>query len=794
MKHQVPISVCMPMYNASEYLQECMESILSQSFVDFELLIVDDGSTDNSRDIVRSYNDARIRLIENRHDYIETLNIMLHQAQGKYIARMDADDIMMPGRLQVQYTYMEEHPDVDIWAGAMQIYGKDEVIVPPVIGRSLQVKDFLGNNLFGNPATIIRTDTLRKLQVKYQDKYIYAEDYGFWSSMACAGANIVCTDKVFFQYRLSENQTSQKKFEQMWESNRIVKNDLEHWISDKYLAEYTMPGIENRGNMLTIIIPFLNEGEEIVNTVKSIRETVGAKVDIMVINDQSYDEYPYRQELQKYDVFYILNKDRKGVAASRDYGVSLCQTPYFLLLDGHMRFYDGNWAERIVSLLKQDDRVLLCCQTRFLEKDENGIVTQSNCPTCFGAMSTFDTKNYCPNAEWNTHELYPGECIEPIAYVLGAGYAASKRYWTYLHGLKGLKSYGSDEAFISNKVWREGGKCLLVKDVVIGHIYRNTSPFRRYVTEEISNRLLVAYLTFSQSWYCIAATIALRKDTHMYSKAIKILQEGTEYIEEEKKYLSSIFTKEYEDILPLHKRALSATKNYEEEAGLFSRINDFIIEHPAQNTGLFDGKAGQLIWFCQYGKWSSDKSLENKKHDLWNDIHHAVEKRMLSWNFSQGLSGIGWTCIYLYLYSFIDSYPTQILSDIDKQLQEISLEKISTAKIETGGGGILAYAVLRTKTGTPTWDEAFSLSLEKLSKRILENPTNDFASMYYAMFYLHIRKHGVKKETYYPRISEWLPHGSQLPTNSRYWKASIYDGCIGAVIGFIDNNKYNSYV
>lgn len=69
MKTAIPVSVCMSMYNAAPYLKECIDSILSQSFEDFELLIVDDGSTDNSREIVRSYDDERIRLIENKHDY-----------------------------------------------------------------------------------------------------------------------------------------------------------------------------------------------------------------------------------------------------------------------------------------------------------------------------------------------------------------------------------------------------------------------------------------------------------------------------------------------------------------------------------------------------------------------------------------------------------------------------------------------------------------------------------------------------------------------------------------------------
>ena len=101
------ISVCMSMYNASKYLRECIDSVLAQTFKNFEFLIVDDGSTDNSVEIVKSYNDSRIRLLCNKHDYIESLNLLLKEAQGKYIARMDADDVMQYNRLSIQYEYLQ---------------------------------------------------------------------------------------------------------------------------------------------------------------------------------------------------------------------------------------------------------------------------------------------------------------------------------------------------------------------------------------------------------------------------------------------------------------------------------------------------------------------------------------------------------------------------------------------------------------------------------------------------------------------------------------------------------------
>lgn len=80
----LPISVCMPMYNASRYLRECIDSILAQTFTDFELLIVDDGSTDESVEIVESYHDPRIRLIKNKHDYIASLKRLDKERERKF--------------------------------------------------------------------------------------------------------------------------------------------------------------------------------------------------------------------------------------------------------------------------------------------------------------------------------------------------------------------------------------------------------------------------------------------------------------------------------------------------------------------------------------------------------------------------------------------------------------------------------------------------------------------------------------------------------------------------------------
>ena len=127
------VSVVMPAYNVEKYVEEAVHSILAQTFCDFEFIIVDDGSTDRTHDILRSFSDPRIRLIfnEKNEGNYPARNRGCRLARGKYIAVMDADDVAMPERLEKQVKYMEEHPDVLACGTAYRLMGRNKVIVQP---------------------------------------------------------------------------------------------------------------------------------------------------------------------------------------------------------------------------------------------------------------------------------------------------------------------------------------------------------------------------------------------------------------------------------------------------------------------------------------------------------------------------------------------------------------------------------------------------------------------------------------------------------------------------------------
>ena len=156
------VSVIMPAFNTEAWIAEAIDSVLQQTFEDFEFIIVDDGSTDNTAHVVRSYTDPRIVFVENGQNIgiSESLNHAMSIAKGKYLARMDADDICVSERLQLQTEFMENNPDIGISGGYHSVFGQG-VRKPGTRYFPLSPADVLDwmlrdKSLFSHPTVIIR--------------------------------------------------------------------------------------------------------------------------------------------------------------------------------------------------------------------------------------------------------------------------------------------------------------------------------------------------------------------------------------------------------------------------------------------------------------------------------------------------------------------------------------------------------------------------------------------------------------------------------------------------------------
>jgi glycosyltransferase involved in cell wall biosynthesis len=231
----------MPVYNAEAYVQEAIESVLKQSFEDFELIIIDDGSKDNTLPIIHSYLDKRIIVLQNRHDFIGSLNFGLQKASGKYIARMDADDIMHIDRLRIQYAIMEEEPVITVCGTWMIPFGENTpsgkismcangLIENPIL-------QLLKENFLYHPTVMIRKDFLDTHHLQYMN-YECAEDYKLWFEIAKRQAVFYIESQPLLNYRVSEGQVSNSKQKQQQETARRIRHEILEYLLEQNKADH----------------------------------------------------------------------------------------------------------------------------------------------------------------------------------------------------------------------------------------------------------------------------------------------------------------------------------------------------------------------------------------------------------------------------------------------------------------------------------------------------------------------------------------------------------------------------
>ncbi len=229
MPHAVPlVTVLMPVYNGEKYLREAIESILNQTFTDFEFLIINDGSTDHTEEIILSYNDERIKYVKNETNLrlIATLNKGLDLAKGKYIARMDADDISLPERLEKQVAFMEFNHSIGVLGTWVTTSGLDknyDILFKKGVAN-IRFELFFHNYLH-HPTVMLRSEVLRKSALYYDD-FLHAEDYAFWIKLA-THTQIDIYPEILLKYRLHNSNISEvhKDF-QLQQTSEIRKLQL----------------------------------------------------------------------------------------------------------------------------------------------------------------------------------------------------------------------------------------------------------------------------------------------------------------------------------------------------------------------------------------------------------------------------------------------------------------------------------------------------------------------------------------------------------------------------------------
>ena len=243
------VSIIMPVYNTAPYLREAMDSMLSQSFEDFELIVLNDCSPDNAEEILDTYNDPRIVRYKGECNVGlgNVLNVGIGMARGKYIARMDSDDISLPDRLQVQVDYLNAHPEYDFVSVGMREFGDGD----RVYAYDNELEEIKFNALFFTPV-LHASSMWRKKSFEglfYNQAFVPSEDYELWTRALLKGIRMRNLSKVLYLYRRFTGQSAySNNGEKHREANELyIKNAFEG--VDEGLAKLWLKALGNKTDL-----------------------------------------------------------------------------------------------------------------------------------------------------------------------------------------------------------------------------------------------------------------------------------------------------------------------------------------------------------------------------------------------------------------------------------------------------------------------------------------------------------------------------------------------------------------
>lgn len=220
------VSVIMSVYNSSDTVKAAIKSILSQTFQNLELLIIDDYSEDDTYNICKEFEveDYRVKVFKNKKNIglTKSLNILLKQAKGDYIARQDADDVSYPSRLFTQYTLLEQNLHIDGCTTRAKIVNSKRLI--PGLSYYLPVKFLIRyKNPFIHGSLFIRKDSLSNIG-RYDERFLYAQDYKLITDLINKGHELKIIKKPLYELNMKNNISTKFKKEQEYFAQCVRKN------------------------------------------------------------------------------------------------------------------------------------------------------------------------------------------------------------------------------------------------------------------------------------------------------------------------------------------------------------------------------------------------------------------------------------------------------------------------------------------------------------------------------------------------------------------------------------------
>jgi glycosyltransferase involved in cell wall biosynthesis len=246
------VSVLLPVFNASKFLHKAIESILCQTYTNIELIIINDGSTDNSIEIIKSFNDNRIKLINNSTNLglIKTLNLGLVNCKGQYIARMDADDISLKNRIECQVEYLQKNKNINICGTGFILLDEQDNFIKNIIHPTKHNDIKFGmiyHSVINHPSVMFNRNVYDENKENfYNSSFKHIEDYELWTRLV-KKYNFSNLKQIHFCYRLHNNQVSSL--------NQLLQDEKTNLIRFKYIITL-FPTLKDEN--INMVLSFFN--------------------------------------------------------------------------------------------------------------------------------------------------------------------------------------------------------------------------------------------------------------------------------------------------------------------------------------------------------------------------------------------------------------------------------------------------------------------------------------------------------------------------------------------------------
>ena len=270
------ISICIPLYNAEKFIKKTINSVLNQTKKDFELLIVNDCSTDSSLEIVNSFKDDRIRILQNDHNLgmHKTMNRCIEEASGKYILILCNDDLITEDCLSQKFSIMEKYENVNLVFSASAIINEnDETIMERYpfkqsqyfVGRKIAKRSFETKNVFAEPSNVLIRKSAAIKAGGFDEKIKYSIDWEYWLRL-CSMGDAFYINRVLSKFRISDSSMTT----QLMKRRKII------FAEDKYFSEKCKRNPDLKFSQFTICRHYISTrfrhyGKEIFFLLRRIR-------------------------------------------------------------------------------------------------------------------------------------------------------------------------------------------------------------------------------------------------------------------------------------------------------------------------------------------------------------------------------------------------------------------------------------------------------------------------------------------------------------------------------------------